>query len=83
MKTGGQFSFICIPSHALQLLSEPQKHQYSKALFRIMWYFNSLNREENPGRDFDCEKCNIYKGMVHYVMITSGIGIAKKTDLGD
>lgn len=48
-----------------------------------MWYFHSLSREENPGRDFDCGKCNIYKGMVHYAMITSGIGIAKKANLGD
>lgn len=55
-----------------------QKHQQSKALLKIMWYLSSLNWEENPGRYFDPRKCNIYKGMVHYAGITSGIALLWK-----
>lgn len=37
-----------------------------------MWYLSSLNWEENPGRCFDPGECNIYRGIVHHTMITSG-----------
>ena len=46
-----------------------------------MWHLNSLNWEENSGRYFDPGKRKIYKGMVHYAMITSGIGLLWKWTL--
>lgn len=71
-------SFHAIPSNCFLWHKNTSR---AKHFSKIMWHLNSLNWEENSGRYFDPGKRKIYKAMVHYAMITSGMGLLWKWTL--